>query len=148
MICDSHVHAVHEATFRMNRRQFVSGLTGLAVMSTASLKAALADGKKTLVIGASKAGCEYALEHPDETILLEHGILPAIELGHDQTDAWAERLLKANCRVLLAADLESVVRLADGTCRVTAYGPDGRHVFEVAEVKDLSTAGWHRGEWR
>ena len=132
----------------MNRREFVGGLAGLVALSTASLEAALAGGRKTLVIGASRAGCEYALAHPDETILLDHGILPAIELGHDQTDAWAEKLLMANCRVLLAADLESVERLPDGNCRVTVYGLDGRHVFEVAAVKDLSTAGWHKGEWR
>ena len=132
----------------MNRREFVGGLAGLVALSTASLEAALAGGRKTLVIGASRAGCEYALAHPDETILLDRGILPAVELGHDQTDAWAEKLLKANCRVLLAADLESVERLPDGNCRVIAYGPDGRHVFEVAAVRDLSTAGWHKGEWK
>ena len=77
----------------MERREFLKGLTGLAALGTASLEAALAGGRKTLVIGASRAGCEYALAHPDETILLDHGILPAIELGHDQTDAWAEKLL-------------------------------------------------------
>lgn len=132
----------------MNRREFVGGLAGLVALSTASLEAALSGGRKTLVIGASRAGCEYALAHPDETILLDHGILPAIELGHDQTDVWAEKLLKANCRVLLAADVESVEKLPDGSCRVIAYGPDGRHVFEVAAVRDLSTAGWHKGEWK
>ena len=132
----------------MNRREFVKGFVGLSVLSSTSLEAALAGGKKTLVIGASRAGCEYALAHPDETILIDHGILPAVELGHDQTDVWAEKLLQADCRVLLAADLESVEKLSDGTCRVIAYGPDGRHVFEVTEVKDLSVSGWHKGEWR
>ena len=132
----------------MERREFLKGLTGLAALCTASLEAALAGGRKTLVIGASRAGCEYALAHPDETILLDHGILPAIELGHDQTDAWAEKLLAARCRVLLCADLESVQRIPGGGYRVIAYGPDGRHVFEVAAVRDLSVSGWHRGEWR
>ena len=41
-----------------------------------------------------------------------------------------------------------VEKLPDGSCRVIAYGPDGRHVFEVAAVRDLSTAGWHKGEWK
>lgn len=112
------------------------------------MKAALAGGGKTLVIGASKAGCEYAIANPDATVLLERGILPAIELGHDQTDIWAKRLRDANCRVLFCADLESVEKVSDGCFRITAYGPDGRHVFSVSAVKDMSVEGWHRGEWR
>lgn len=132
----------------MTRREFVNGLAGLAAFTSASLEAALAGGRKTLVIGASRAGCEYALAHPAEAILLERGILPAIELGHDQTDAWAEKLVDAKCRVLLCADLESIEKLPDGTCRVVAHGPDGRHVFSVSAVKDMSVTGWHKGEWR
>ena len=120
----------------MNRRTFIRGTTSLAALSTVSLRAALAGSLKTLVIGANKAGCEYAIAHPDGTVLLERGILPAVELGHDQTDVWAVKLLEANCRVLLNAEIESIVRSASGY-EVVVYGADGRHVFTVADVKSF-----------
>lgn len=118
----------------MNRRTFIRGTASLAALSAVSLRAALIGKPKTLVVGADKAGCEYAIAHPDDTVLLERGILPAIELGHDQTDAWAVKLLEANCRVLLNAEIESIARSASGY-EVVAYGADGRHVFTVAAVK-------------
>ena len=126
----------------MNRRTFIrGGLAGLAVLSSASLRAALAGGPKTLVIGATKAGCEAALADPDGVILLDRGILPAIELGVAETDAWATKLFKANCRVLLNAEIEKVAKTAGGFA-VTAHGTDGVHVFEVAAVRDCTPAGW------
>lgn len=131
----------------MNRREFIGGLAGLAVLSSASLEAALAGGPKTLVIGATMAGCEAALADPDGVILLDRGILPAIELGVTETDAWAVKLLRANCRVLLNAEIEKVEKRGDGF-RVTAHGTDGVHVFDVAAVRDCSSAGWHKGEFR
>jgi len=130
----------------MRRREFLKKMTGLVVLSTASLEVALAGGRKTLVIGATKAGCEAALADPDGVILLDRGILPAIELGATETDAWAVKLLKANCRVLLNAEIEQVEKL-DAGFRVTAHGTDGVHVFEVAAVRDCTIVGWHKGEF-
>jgi len=119
----------------------------LACLSSASLQAALAGGAATLAIGASRAGCEYAMANPRDVILLERGILPAIEEGHDKTDEWAVKLLKAGCRVLLNAEVEKVEKTSD-CFRVTAYGTDGIHVFDVKAVKDFTVGGWHRGEYR
>lgn len=119
----------------------------MACLSALSLSAALEGGRKTLAIGASKAGCEFAIANPSGTILLERGILPAIELGHGKTDEWAVRLLESGCRVLLNAEIEKIERVQDGF-EVVAYGTDGRHVFKVDNVKDFTLKGWHKGEWR
>lgn len=131
----------------MNRREFVGGLAGLAVLSATSLKAALAGGPKTLVIGASRRGCELALAQPDEVILADRGILPAIELGAAETDVWAKKLLDARCRVLLNMEVAEAVKSGAGY-RVTAYGTDGLHEFEVSRVVDATVDGWHKGEFR
>lgn len=130
----------------MNRREFVGGLAGLAVLSTTSLKAALAGGTKTLVIGASRRGCELALAQPGEVILADRGILPAIELGPAETDIWSKKLVDAKCRVLLNMEVEKVEK-TDAGFRVTAYGSDGLHEFEVSRVIDATVDGWHKGEF-
>ena len=132
---------------KVNRRQFIGGLSGLAVLSATSLKAALAGGQKTLVVGASRRGCELALARPDEVILADRGILPAIELGAAETDVWSKKLLDARCRVLLNMEVAEVVRSGAGY-RVAAYGPDGLHEFEVSRVIDATVDGWHKGEFR
>lgn len=131
----------------MNRREFVGGLAGLAVLSAASLKAALAGGSKILVIGASRRGCELALARPDVVILADRGILPAIELGPAETDAWSKKLVGAQCRVLLNMEVAEVEKTDDGYM-VTAYGPDGLHEFDVSSVVDATVDGWHKGEYR
>ena len=132
----------------MVRRDFLRGSAALlACLSSASLQAALAGGAKTLAIGASRGGCEFALADPENVILMERGILPAIELGAGQTDEWAAKLLDAGCRVLLNAELENIEE-TDSGFRVTAHGTDGVHVFTVDAVKDFTAHGWRRGEFK
>ena len=132
---------------KTTRKGFLRGSSAFACLSSASLQAALAGGIKTLAIGASRAGCEFALADPAHVILIERGILPAVELGPAQTDEWAAKLLDAGCRVLLNAELERVER-ADCGFRVTAYGTDGIHVFTVGAVKDFTAGGWRKGEFK
>ncbi len=129
------------------RRGFVFGLSGFAVLTASNLRAAFEGGAKTLVIGASRRGCEMALSDPSGVVLADRGMLPAIELGPAETDRWAKKLLDAHCRVLLNMEIANVERLASGY-RVTAFGKDGIHFFEVARVVDASVGGWHEGEYR
>lgn len=135
----------------MTRRELIRTVAAAGVYgacSSATLAAALEGcGGKTLVIGASKRGCELALADPKGVILVDRGILPAIELGDAETDVWAKKLLKGGCRVLLNVEVESVAATAAGF-RVTAFAADGLHVFEVGKVVDATADGWHKGEFR
>ena len=70
----------------MNRREFLKRgvIAGVvAAFSPESFAAALAEGEgwKTLILGGSAFALGYALSHPEETVVLERGILLAPEFA-------------------------------------------------------------------
>ena len=142
----------------MNRREFLKRgvIAGVvAAFSPESFAAALAQGqgRKTLVLGGSAFALGYALAHPEDTVVLERGILLAPEFSATGDYAAPGAARSPLGRELLAA-LEKNGLLRDGKVELPPladflsefFASHGGRAFLNAELVSVETP--HRGSFR
>ena len=142
----------------MNRREFLKRgvIAGVvAAFSPEAFASALAQGqgRKTLVLGGSAFALGYALSHPNETVVLERGILLAPEFSATGDYAAPGAARSPLGRELLAA-LEKNGLLRDGKVELPPladflsefFASHGGRAFMNAELVSVETP--HRGSFR
>ena len=142
----------------MNRREFLKRgvIAGVvAAFSPQALAAALAQGqgRKTLILGGSAFALGYALAHPEDTVVLERGILLAPEFSATGDYAAPGAARSPLGRELLAA-LEKNGLLRDGKVELPPladflsefFASHGGRAFLNAELVSVETP--HRGSFR
>ena len=142
----------------MDRREFLKcgAMAGaVTVFSPAAFAAALAEGnrRKTLILGGSAFALGYALAHPEETVVLERGILLAPEFSATGDYAEPGAAKSPLGRELLAA-LEKCGLLRDGKVELPPladfmsefFAAHGGRSFLNAELVSVETP--RRGSFR
>ena len=142
----------------MNRREFLKRgvIAGVvAAFSPEAFASALAQGqgRKTLVLGGSAFALGYALSHPNETVVLERGILLAPEFSATGDYAEPGAAKSPLGRELLAA-LEKCGLLMDGKVELPPladfmsefFAAHGGRAFLNAELVSVETP--RRGSFR
>ena len=142
----------------MNRREFLKRgvIAGVvAAFSPEAFASALAQGqgRKTLVLGGSAFALGYALSHPNETVVLERGILLAPEFSATGDYAEPGAAKSPLGRELLAA-LEKCGLLRDGRVELPPladfmsefFASRGGRAFLNAELVSVETP--RRGSFR
>jgi hypothetical protein len=142
----------------MNRREFLKRgvIAGVvAAFSPQALAAALeqGQGRKTLILGGSAFALGYALAHPEDTVVLERGILLAPEFSATGDYAAPGAARSPLGRKLLAA-LEKCGLLRDGKVELPPladflsefFASHGGRAFLNAELVSVETP--HRGSFR
>lgn len=142
----------------MNRREFLKRgvIAGVvAAFSPQALASALAQGqgRKTLVLGGSAFALGYALAHPEDTVVLERGILLAPEFSATGDYAAPGAARSPLGRELLAA-LEKCGLLRDGKVELPPladflsefFASHGGCAFLNAELVSVETP--RRGSFR
>ena len=142
----------------MNRREFLKRgvIAGVvAAFSPQALASALAQGqgRKTLILGGSAFALGYALAHPEDTVVLERGILLAPEFSATGDYAAPGAARSPLGRELLAG-LEKNGLLRDGKVELPPladflsefFASHGGRAFLNAELVSVETP--HRGSFR
>ena len=100
----------------IHRREFLrlAGAGGCALFSARAVRAAAADGGKTVLVGATARACGMALAHPETTLILESGLHPAPEFTLSLDPETAGTPVSATGRALADALVRDGILSEDG----------------------------------